>query len=58
MKSGALSSSIMNHSIHDRNRSETPPKTVQRDAIPFVVTENPSDPFVLGKLKRSSVTIV
>jgi hypothetical protein len=58
MKSGALSSSIINHSMHDRNRSETPPKTVHKDAIPLEVAENPSDPFVCGKLKRRSVTIV
>lgn len=33
--------------------SETPPNTVQSDAIAFVVTENdPPVPFVEGTLKR------
>ena len=58
MKSGALLSSIMNHSIHDKKMSETPPKIVHSDAMLFVVTVKLSDPFVEGTLNLKIVMIV
>ena len=49
---------MINHNMHDRKMSETPPRTVQSDAILLVVAVKPSEPFVDGTLKRKIVTIV